>query len=132
MLPELQTAARQDLAPSADQMLEGNSDAIAGAALQERVQELASAAHAKLISIETLPGEEQGTYRLIAVRLELRSQLAVLVDLLTAIEEGPPTMLVKDIQIKVGSVSPANPYYSLENTFTVYAFRNKTLGGLPQ
>jgi len=37
-------------------VLPGNSDAIAGATLQEQVQTMASGANAQLTSIETLPG----------------------------------------------------------------------------
>jgi hypothetical protein len=79
-------------------VLPGNSDAIAGAALQEQVQAMASNVNAQLTSIETLPGEQVGNYRRIGVRVELSAQLAVVIHLLAAIEEAQPTMLLDDVR----------------------------------
>jgi hypothetical protein len=104
-------------------VLAGNSDAIAGAALQEQVQAMATGANAQLTSIETLPGEQAGSYRRIGVRVELSAQLAVVVHLLAAIEEAQPSMLLDDIRLTGTPVGPQNAQLPLDAAFTVYAFR---------
>jgi hypothetical protein len=104
-------------------VLAGNSDAIAGATLQEQVQSMASGANAQLTSIETLPGEQVGNYRRIGVRVELSAQLAVVIHLLAAIEEAQPSMLLDDIRLTATPVGPQNAQLPLDAAFTVYAFR---------
>jgi hypothetical protein len=104
-------------------VLPGNSDAIAGAALQEQVQAMASNVNAQLTSIETLPGEQVGNYRRIGVRVELSAQLAVVIHLLAAIEEAQPTMLLDDVRLTGTPVGPQNAQLPLDAAFTVYAFR---------
>jgi hypothetical protein len=104
-------------------VLTGNSDAIAGATLQEQVQSMASGANAQLTSIETLPGEQVGNYRRIGVRVELSAQLAVVIHLLAAIEEAQPSMLLDDIRLTATPVGPQNAQLPLDAAFTVYAFR---------
>jgi hypothetical protein len=104
-------------------VLAGNSDAIAGAALQEQVQTMASNVNAQLTSIETLPGEQVGNYRRIGVRVELSAQLAVVIRLLAAIEEAQPSMLLDDTRLTGTPVGPQNVQLPLDAAFTVYAFR---------
>jgi len=125
MLPTLRARIQLVPAPRAVELLSGSSDAIAGASLQERAQAIASAAHARLRSIETLPGMQVGVYRLIAVRLELSGQLHVIVDVLRSIEEGTPEMMIDDTRIKVAALSPINDRNSLDCEFTVYSFRKQ-------
>jgi hypothetical protein len=104
-------------------VLPGNSDAIAGATLQEQVQTMAAGANAQLTSIETLPGEQVGSYRRIGVRVELSAQLAVVIHLLAAIEEAQPSMLLDDLRLTGTPVGPQNAQLPLDSAFTVYAFR---------
>jgi hypothetical protein len=125
MLPMLHAKIRLIPAPRAEELLAGSSDAIAGGSLQERVQAMTSAAHARLRSIETLPGMQVGAYRLIAVRIELSGQLQVIVDLLRTIEEGTPEMLVDDTRINAAALSPKSDQSSLDCEFTVYSFRKQ-------
>ncbi len=116
---ELETSAK---APKRA-VLPGNSDAIAGATLQEQVQAMASSANAQLTSIETLPAEQVGSYRRIGVRVELSAQLAVVVALLRAIDQAQPSMLVDDIRLTATPVGPQNAQLPMDCAFTVYAFR---------
>ncbi len=104
-------------------VLAGNSDAIAGATLQEQVQTMASSHSAQLTSIETLPAEQVGIYRRIGVHVELSAQLAVIVAVLRAIEDAQPTMLIDDIRLTATPVGPQNVQLPLDCAFTVYAFR---------
>jgi general secretion pathway protein M len=122
-LPELKEAAQTAAKTPQRAVLAGNSDAIAGATLQEQVQSMATASNAQLTSIETLPAEQVGAYRRIGVRVELSAQLAVVVALLRAIEEAQPSMLIDDIRLTATPVGPQNTQLPLDGAFTVYAFR---------
>ena len=122
-LPVLKREAEASAKAPARAVLSGNSDAIAGAELQEQVQGMAGSASAQLTSIETLPAEQVGAYRRIGVRVELSAQLAVLVALLRGIEEAQPSMLVDDIHLTATPVGPQNAQLPMDCAFTVYAFR---------
>ena len=105
------------------QVLAGSTDAIAGATLQEQVQGMAAGVNAQLTSIETLPGQQNGAYRRIGVRVELSAQLPVVVELLKAVEEAQPGMLVDDVRLTATPVGPMNAQLPMDCAFTVYAFR---------
>ncbi len=122
-LPQLTKAAQLASRTPARAVLPGDSDAIAGAALQEQVQTMASGASAQLTSIETLPGEQVGNYRRIGVRVELSALLPVVIHLLAAIEDAQPSMLLDDIHLTSTPVGPQNAQLPLDAAFTVYAFR---------
>jgi hypothetical protein len=122
-LPALTRTAEMASRMPTHAVLAGNSDAIAGAALQEQVQSMASSVNAQLTSIETLPGEQAGSYRRIGVRVELSAQLGVIIHLLAAIEEAQPSMLLDDIHLTATPVGPQNAQLPLDSAFTVYAFR---------
>jgi general secretion pathway protein M len=123
MLPQLKLEAAKAAQTPTHAVLTGNSDAIAGAALQEQVQSMATAADASLTSIETLPTEQVGAYRRIGVRVELNAHLPVIVALLRAVEDAQPNMLADDIHLTATPVGPLNTALPLDAAFTIYAFR---------
>ena len=122
-LPALKKIAEKASQTPTRSVLNGNSDAIAGAELQEQVQAMATAANAQLTSIETLPAEQVGNYRRIGVRVELNALLPVIVNLLKSIEEAQPSMLVDDMHLTATPVGPMAMSLPLDGAFTVYAFR---------
>jgi len=122
-LPALKQAAAQASQTPSRAVLTGSTDAIAGAALQEQVQAMATAANVQLTSIETLPAEQVGAYRRIGVRVEMNALLPVLTALLKSIEEAEPSMLVDDVHLVGTPVPAANVALPLDSSFTVYAFR---------
>lgn len=122
-LPALKAEAAQAAKTPTRAVLNGNSDAIAGAALQEQVQSMATASNAQLTSIETLPVDQMGAYRRIGVRVELSAGLPVIVALMKAIEEAEPSMLVDDLHLTATPVGPMATALPLDASFTVYAFR---------
>ena len=122
-LPALRTQADAAAKTPTRAVLTGDSDAIAGASLQEQVQTMATGNDAQLTSIETLPAEQSGLYRRIGVRVELSAQLPVIVALLKAVEEATPSMLVDDIRLTATPVASLNAQLPLDAAFTVYAFR---------
>ncbi len=124
MLPALKAAAGRAARLPERALLSGESDAVAGAALQEQVQGMAGSADAQLTSIETLPAEQAGAFRRIGVRVALNAQLPVVVALLKAIETAEPRMLIDDIRLTATPVGPQNVQLPLDAAFTVYAFRS--------
>jgi general secretion pathway protein M len=122
-LPALKKEAEKAAQTPTRSVLNGNSDAIAGAELQEQVQSMATVANAQLTSIETLPAEQVGHYRRIGVRVELNAMLPVIVSLLKSIEEAQPSMLVDDMHLTATPVGPMAMSLPLDAAFTVYAFR---------
>lgn len=123
MLPTLRREAADAAKTPTHSVLAGSTDAIAGAALQEQVQTMASAVNAQLTSAETLPAEQVGVYRRIGVRVEVNAQLPVIVELLKAVEEAEPSMMVDDIRLTATPVGPLNVPLPLDAAFTIYAFR---------
>ena len=123
-LPALQKQAADAAKTPTRAVLSGSTDAIAGAALQEQVRTMATAAAADLTSIETLPAEQAGAYRRIGVRVELTAKLPVIVDLLKALDDAQPSMLADDIHLTATPTGGVNvPSLPLDVSFTVYAFR---------
>jgi hypothetical protein len=121
-LPQLQRQSSGEHG-AAVALLEGASDAIAGAALQSTVQRMATTAGAALSSMEMLPAEQRGAYRRIGLRVATAAQWPVLIELLRAIELGAPRMLVDDLQLRAPPMElrPANAPISA--AFTIVAFR---------
>jgi len=122
-LPQLTAEAQSAARTPQRAVLPGNTDAIAGATLQEQVQSMATSQSAQLTSIETLPAEQVGAYRRIGVRVELSAQLGVVIALLRAVEEAQPSMLIDDLRLTATPVGPQNTQLPLDSAFTVYAFR---------
>ncbi|MBE7210285.1 MAG: general secretion pathway protein GspM [Gluconacetobacter diazotrophicus] len=116
-------------------LIDGATDAIASAALQGQVQQMASSLGATLSSSETVSGKAGGDagperggkpradgFRRIGVRISVTAPFAVMVKLLGRIAQSSPVLLVDDLQlhgsrIQLGSNPP------LEASMTVLAFR---------
>jgi general secretion pathway protein M len=125
-LPELRLQAQGASAWSrTDQgdTLEGTSDAIAAADLQERLQAMAARVGAPLRSAEALPGEAAGAYRRIGVRVSASAQWPALVRLLEAVAQASPRMLVDDLQLRAAPAMLRSGPRPMEASFTVVAFR---------
>lgn len=127
-LPELRRQAEAEAeAPTTASLLAGASDALAGAALQTRVRELAAQSDASLTSTETLPAEAAGGFRRIAVRISTSVVWPVLVRLLDGLSQASPRMLVDDVQLRAGVAAVGgDATVPLTVTLTVFAFRAAT------
>jgi len=128
-LPELKR--EQAAAPGEDPplaMLQGESDAIAAANLQERVQALGNAAGVLISSVEMLavdpPAGEAAGDRAIRLRLSLRAAFPPLLRLIDLIESGPPLMLVDDIHIEASQLLDRSDGARLQATLTITGFRH--------
>ena len=121
-LPELQRQSSGEQAPAAA-LLEGATDAVAGAALQSQVQQLAATAGAELNSMEMLPAEQRNDYHRIGLRVTTAAQWPVLIGLLRAIEQGSPRMLIDDVQLRAPPVETRAEASPISAAFTIVAFR---------
>lgn len=108
--------------------LEGGSDAVAGAALQQVLQDMAAKAGTSLSSIEALPPQQAGAYRQVGVRVAVNAPWAALVALLQEIREGSPQMLVDDLQVHGGYGIVREADAPLTASLAVTAFRVGTAG----
>lgn len=128
-LPQLQRAAA-DGSGTVPELLDGGTDAVAAAALQQRVQDMAASSGARLASMEVLPPQQKGPYREIGVRVALNAPWPVLVRLLGAVAEARPRMLVDDLQLRaapavvvVAAAGGRAPEAALDASLGVFAFR---------
>jgi general secretion pathway protein M len=103
--------------------LDAPSDAVAGARLQQRMQDLAAAAGIRLGSIETLPAQQQGAYRRISLRVTCSAPLPVLVGLLQTLEVSSPSMLIDDLDLDASPDLNRPDGIAMSANFTVIAFR---------
>ncbi len=124
-----QTQGQSAATPPVRALLAGASDAIAGAALQGLVQDMARNAGTNLTRIETLPAEARGGYRRIALRVALTAPLPDLVKFLTALAQANPRMLIDDAQMRGTNVREEAGSPPIDTTLTILAFRAGAAGG---
>lgn len=123
-IPDLQReAARPGAGPAADALLDAASDAIAGAVLQQRVQDMAGSLGINLSSIETLLPQQEGRYRRIRLRVALSATSPVLVQLLEAISEAHPQMLIDNLNLQATAILLHPNGVPLDTSFTILGFR---------
>jgi general secretion pathway protein M len=109
--------------PGPDALLPGQSDAVAAAALQERVHALASQAGTVLLSVEILPAEQIGQFRRIGLRLSLQADLTHFVGLMRLFEQARPRILVSDLEVQRRQFFVPASSADLDTKFTAYALR---------
>ncbi len=123
-LPRLRREAESAAAgPALNTVLEGSSDAVAGAALQGKLEALAAEAGTALSSAELLPVEPAGAYRRVRLRLVVNSPWPAFIQLLQAIDQASPRMLVDDLQLQPAPSVLAGAAQPLAATLSVIAFR---------
>ena len=104
-------------------LIEGNSDAVASAAIQEKVSAMAGALGLSLSSTETLPASREGAYRRVGVRLSLDASFTVVVRLLQSIQTAQPSLLVDDLQIHATRLLGQPDEAPLNVSLTVLGYR---------
>ena len=122
-LPQMkaQAAARPADAPASAVLLQGRTDAVAAAELQQVVQQLVLDAGGRLSSAEILSAEPVGPYRRIALRISLQAPYAAGVTLLNSIATARPGMLIDDLKLQAPAMR--NIAMPMEISFTVFAYR---------
>jgi Tfp pilus assembly protein PilO len=104
--------------------LGGASDAIAAAALQGHIEELATGAGVTIGSTEGLPTEAEGAYRRLGLRVVLSGSDAALMKLLAALEAATPPVVIDNLQIHGMQRRTGMPQAALDATLDVFGFRN--------
>jgi general secretion pathway protein M len=125
---EQRARAAVDNGPPPAAMLQGPTDAVAGANLQQLVQDIAAQAGVSLSSTETLSVEQINAYRLIELRIGLTAPWSVLVQLLQTFDQSTPAIMVDDLQLQGPRLLLANHDPPLAATMTVLALRAGTQG----
>lgn len=125
-VPELQEQAKAAAASKAGQaaLLEGDSDSIASAALQERLQAIVMQAGVELNSVETLPGEEAGSFRRIRLRMSFNASWSVLLGLLKDLHLATPSLLVDELQLRATLHRINTPAGTFDVSCAILAFRS--------
>ena len=113
-------AAAAGPAPSA--VLDGATDAIAGAALQQAVGDMAAAAGASVSSAELLAAQPVGSYRRISLHVTASATWPRFVALLRAVAQATPRMLVDDLSLRQPLVLGDKQAHPVDASFTVIAF----------
>jgi general secretion pathway protein M len=110
-------------------LLPGDSDAVAAAALQERVQKMAADAGASLTAVETLPPTSTaGRWHKVALRINLNASWPVLMELIRSVEKSSTRILVDDVRFRspVGLAHPAA--LPIQASMVLYGFRSADAG----
>jgi general secretion pathway protein M len=118
--------------------LDGASDAIASATLQNRIEGLAASVGATIGSTESLPVEVRDGYRRIGLRFALNGPYENLVRLLAKLDETTPPLVVDNLQIhgvlrRPGLPQPGGGETALDAGIDVFGFRSdsKTASASP-
>jgi general secretion pathway protein M len=107
-------------------LFEGNSDAVAAAVLQQKLQDLAAKAGTTLSSTDSIPAQQLGSYRLVGVRVAVNTPWPNLIRFLQLIEEASPQMLVDDLQVRGNTGFIRNGAAPLDTSLVVMGFRTGT------
>ena len=123
-LPELKTQAAdlQD-ANAQSPLLDGATDALAAARLQEMLEKMASSSGVTLLSVESLPAEATGASRRIGLKVDLTGTYSSLIDLLTRIDQATPPLLIDELSLQAPQVMNSENDFQLVTSFKVYGFR---------
>lgn len=127
-LPELRRRAAGVDTAAPVPLLAGDTDAVAGAALQQLLQSLSTQTGATLASAEILPGEQLGAYRRVGVRLLISADYPVLIALIRAISASTPPLLIDDLQIQSARGFGAGAGSAMNASMVVFGFRAATHG----
>jgi hypothetical protein len=110
--------------------LEGASDAIASAALQGRIAELAAAAGVTIGSSEGLPPSGEGAYHRLGLALSLSGSYDSLLELLARFEAVRPPLIIDKLELQTYQRRRGDAVVSALNaSIEVYGFRAGDAGG---
>lgn len=130
-LPTLQARLGRLRAAVADHKmaLAGETDAIASAALQGRLEQYSSAAGVTIGSSEILPAMPAGDYHRVGLRLVVDGRYPGLLQFLARIETAKPPLAIDNLQIRgMQSATPLKAPAGLDASLEVYGFRSNSTG----
>ncbi len=121
MAPALQRLAVAGNADPASSLLQGATEAVAGAGLQQRLQEMSERAGLRMTSAEVLASEPSGAYRRVRVHVAVSGPWARLVGLLSDMDHATPRMAVSEMQVGQSRSVTTDPVKPLDAVLTVVA-----------
>jgi general secretion pathway protein M len=86
--------------PLAALLLPGDNPALSGAALQQRLQDLARQYDVRVLSLRIRPTEEDGRFERVGVEVRMQSDMTGLRDLLYEIEQSTPYLFVDSLAVR--------------------------------
>ena len=125
-LPSLRAAVKGQGSVSGSEtlLLAGDSDAVAAANLQERVQAMAAASGVTLTAVETLPVTVTGDWHKVALRITCNAPWPVLIGLVRAIEGSPTRIFIDDVRLHSTSIVARPVTLPIQASLLVYGFRS--------
>jgi general secretion pathway protein M len=112
-------------------VLPGTSDALAAAALQQKLDEMASAAGVRIGSQEILPSSAAGEFRTVGVRVTTNAPWKALVALLLSMARAETPMVVDELSLRGPPATSPETTLPVDASFTVTAFRDPSAASLP-
>ena len=106
------------------QRMEAESDTMASASLQERLQGMFMQAGVQLNSVETLPGDDAGAYRRIGLRISFNASWPVLMTVLKEMHVATPSLLVDELQVTPALHRISTAPGSFDVACAIFAFRS--------
>lgn len=107
----------------ADALLPGATDPLAAAALQQRIEELAAGAGARVGSEEILPVQAAGDLRAISVRVTLNAPYHSLAAFLLALAQSDTPMVVDELMMRGPAVKADDDDPPVDTNLTVTSYR---------
>jgi general secretion pathway protein M len=104
-------------------LLQGGTDALAAAALQQRIDALAKAAGIGIGSEEILPAQADGDLRAISVRVTITAGFRPLTAFLLALAQSHTPMIVDDMQLREPAPSLQSPILPVDASLSIIAYR---------
>lgn len=120
-VPALQRQSAAGGGDTRPALLTGPTEAVAGATLQQRLQEMTDRAALRMTSAEVLGAEQSGAFRRIRVHVAVSGPWPRLVSLLADIDHATPRMLVTEMQVGQSRSVTTSPVKPLDASFTVVA-----------
>lgn len=110
----------------ANSYLDGETDALAAAALQRRITTLFASAGGGIRSVQVLPTREEAGLRRVTIRLQFTSTIEPLVRVLHELEAGRPVLFIDNLDIQsrlpVGAAEGDDPEPTLAVSLDLYGF----------
>ena len=110
-------------------LLEGDSESVASATLQELLQAMFMRAGVQLNSVETLPGDETGAYRRIRLRVSFNASWPVLMSLLKEFELARPALLIDELSVQPALHRISTAPGTFDVTCAIFGFRAEPAKG---
>ncbi len=104
-------------------VLPGATDALAAAALQQKLDAMAIAAGLRIGSAEILPAQPAGEFRSIAVRITVTAPWRAMVGLLRAMAESDVPLVTDDLQVRAQPGNNRDSDLPVDAGFTVTGYR---------